>query len=155
MDARSSYRETAVRGASPVRLVICLYEQAIEDLRQAIIALEKGDIEARTRGINHALMVIAQLQGSLDIKRGGEVAKNLARFYGLLRSGLVEAQMKQSTRILKQQISQLVVVHEAWLEVERIAAAPKTQVAESAPLKPERPSPEMSSPGIPTAGWNA
>ena len=34
MDARSSYREVAVRGASPVRLVICLYEQAIEDLRR-------------------------------------------------------------------------------------------------------------------------
>ena len=56
-----------------MRLVICLYEQAIEDLRCAVIALEKGDIEARTRGINHALTVIAQLQGSLDMERGGEV----------------------------------------------------------------------------------
>ena len=150
MDARSSYREAAVRGASPVRLVICLYEQAIEDLRQAVIALEKGDIETRTRGINHALMVIAQLQGSLDMERGGEVAKNLARFYGVVRAGLNEAQMKQSARILEQQISQLVVVYEAWLEVERATTTPKPFSAESAPRKAEIPSSEISG-----ANWNA
>ena len=122
MDARSSYREASVRGASPVRLVISLYEQAIEDLRRAVIAMETGAIETRTREINHALKVIAQLQGSLDMEHGGEVARNLAKFYGLLRSALTEAQMKQSARILEQQISQLVVVHEAWLEVERATA---------------------------------
>jgi flagellar secretion chaperone FliS len=149
MDARSSYREATVRGASPVRLVICLYEQAIEDLRQAVLALEKGDIEARTRGINHALMVIAQLQGSLDMERGGEVAINLARFYGLLRAGLIEAQMKQSGRILQQQISQLALVHEAWLEVERIVGTPRPTDAASAPYKPDIPQ------EIPGADWNA
>jgi flagellar protein FliS len=122
MDAKFSYREAAVRGASPIRLVICLYEQAIEDLRRAVLALEKGDVAARTREINHALKVIGQLQGSLDMERGGEVAKNLVSFYGALRAGLNEAQARQSSRILEQQISQLATVHEAWLEVERVTA---------------------------------
>ncbi len=150
MDARSSYREAAVRGASPVRLVICLYEQAIEDLRLAVIAVEKGDIEARTRGINHALMVIAQLQGSLDMERGGEVAGNLARFYSLVRAGLCEAQMKQSGRILEQQISQLVVLHEAWLEVERATAAQTPIPAGLAHAGPSPPSRER-----PFSDWKA
>jgi flagellar protein FliS len=150
MDAKTSYREVAVRGASPVRLVICLYEQAIEDLRRAVIALEKGDIEARTRGINHALMVIAQLQGSLDMERGGDVARNLEGFYRLLRAGLIEAQVKQSARILEQQISQLAIVHEAWLEVERATAAPTLQSAGLAPAAPSTPSRET-----PFADWNA
>jgi flagellar secretion chaperone FliS len=150
MDARSSYREAAVRGASPVRLVICLYEQAIEDLRRAVIAQEKGDIEARTRGINHALTVIAQLQGSLDMEHGGEVAKNLARFYSLVRAGLTEAQAMQSTRVLEQQSSQLAIVHEAWLEVERATAAPMPQSAGPAQAGPSTPSREN-----PFADWNA
>jgi flagellar secretion chaperone FliS len=153
MDARSSYREAAVRGASPVGLVICLYEQAIEDLRQAVIALEKNDIEARTRGINHALMVIAQLQGSLDMERGGEVARNLARFYSVVRAGLNEAQMKQSARILEQQISQLVTVHEAWLEVERATATPQPLPAEPTLPKPAILSTETSE--APLVEWNA
>ena len=148
MDARSSYRETAARGASPVRLVICLYEQAIEDLRCAVIAMEKGDIETRTRGINHALTVIAQLQGTLDMERGGDVARNLARFYSLVRAGLAEAQVTQSTRILEQQISQLATVHEAWLEVERVTAAP-------APTQAVQVKPKTSSPEISLVEWNA
>lgn len=119
MDAKLSYREAAVRGAGPIRLVICLYEQAIEDLRRAVIALEKGDIATRTNEINHAIKVIGQLQGSLDMERGGEVSRNLERFYNTLRSGLTEAQIKQSAKLLEQQISQLAIVHEAWLEVER------------------------------------
>jgi len=130
--------------------VICLYEQAIEDLRRAVIALEKGDIEGRTRGINHALMVIAQLQGSLDMERGGEVARNLERFYSTVRSGLVEAQLKQSGRILEQQISQLATVHEAWLEVELATAAPKPLANEPAQITSE-----VSSLGTSLPGWNA
>lgn len=152
MDARSSYRESAVRGASPVRLVICLYEQAIEDLRRAVIALEKGDIEARTRGINHALKVIAQLQGSIDMEHGGEVARNLERFYNGVRAGLTEAHVKQSTRILEQQISQLAIVHEAWLEVERATSMPMTKSTEPAQGGL---STSTSSQGTPFADWNA
>jgi flagellar protein FliS len=150
MDARSSYREAAVRGANPVRLVICLYEQAIEDLRRAVIAQEKGDIEARTRGINHALTVIAQLQGSLDMEHGGDVATNLALFYNLVRLGLTQAQVMQSIRILEQQISQLATVHEAWLEVERATAAPMPLSAGPTQAGPSTPSRETS-----FADWNA
>src|SRR5258708_38971338 len=142
MDARSSYREAAVRGASPVRLVICLYEQAIEDLRCAVIAMEKGDIETRTRGINHALTVIAQLQGTLDMERGGDVPRNLARFYSLVRAGVAEAEVTQSTRILEQQISQLATVHEPWLQEEGVTAAPAPTHA--AQVKPKTSSPETS-----------
>jgi flagellar secretion chaperone FliS len=123
MDARSSYRESAVRGANPVQLVIFLYEQAIEDLRRAIVALRRSDIEARTRAINHALVVIGHLQGSLDLERGGAVAQNLVTFYNLMRGSLVQAQLEQSAIILEQQIGYLVFLHEAWLEVERRTSA--------------------------------
>jgi len=133
-----------------VRLVICLYEQAIEDLRRAVIAQEKGDIEARTRGINHALLVISHLQGSLDMERGGEVAANLARFYNVVRAGLAEAHVKQSIRMLEQQISQLATVHEAWLEVERATTAPLPQSAGLAEAGPSTPSRETS-----LTDWNA
>jgi flagellar secretion chaperone FliS len=150
MQAKTSYREAAVRGASPVQLVICLYEQAIEDLRRAILAQEKGDIEARTRRINHALMVLGQLQGTLDKQRGGEVALSLERFYTAVRAGLIEAQLMQSTRILEQQILQLAIVHEAWLEVERAMVVAKPPSAE-----PAQPLPEASSLEIHSANWNA
>jgi flagellar protein FliS len=150
MDARFSYREAAVRGASPVRLVICLYEQAIEDLRRAVIAQEKGSIEARTREINHALIVIAQLQGSLDMERGGEVALNLGRFYSTVRTGLCEAQVQQSTRLIERQLSQLVTVYEAWLEVERATNLSSTSSTDRSPGGSDQ-----LPPAIFATNWNA
>jgi len=108
-----------VRGASPVRLVICLYEQAIEDLRRASAAHNRGHIEERTRHINHAILVLGHLQSSLDMDQGGQVAANLERFYNQVRNGLIEAQRRQSAAALENQITLLMVVYEAWCEVER------------------------------------
>jgi len=149
MDAKTYYREAAARGASPVRLVLCLYEQAIEDLRRGVVAMDKGKIEARTSHINHALLVIAQLEGTLDMKRGGEVARNLAKFYAVVRRGLIEAQQKQSAQILEQQIAQLSTVHEAWIEVERATDTPTRST------EPRQVGPARSSPSTATADWSA
>jgi flagellar protein FliS len=119
MNPGLTYRESTAAGASPVRLVILLYEQAIEDLRRAIGAQARGDIEGRTREINHALLVIGHLQATLDGDQGGQVAQNLERFYGQVRAGLTEAQFRQSAAALEQQVAHLTVVHDAWCEVEK------------------------------------
>jgi flagellar protein FliS len=119
MNAQLSYREAAVRGASPVGLVILLYEQMIEDLRRALAAFQRGDVETRTREINHAILVIGHLQATLDKNQGGQVAVNLERFYSQVRTGLVQAQCQQSAAVLEQQISHLMLVREAWCKAER------------------------------------
>jgi len=131
MHAGLSYRESAAAGASPVRLVILLYEQAIEDLRRALAAHRRADIEARTREIDHALLVIGHLQATLDKEKGGKVAENLGRFYDQLRAGLIDAQCRQSATAIEQQISQIMLVHEAWCEVEK-AVAPAATSSENA-----------------------
>lgn len=119
MDPRHSYRQAAGQGASGVRLVILLYEQIIQDLGRAVKAIEQNDIERRTREINHALTVIGHLQGTLDLERGGTVARNLARFYTSVRAGLVAAHARVSRQILQQQITYLLEVREAWTEADR------------------------------------
>jgi len=127
MNPGLSYRETAVAGANPVRLVVLLYEQAMEDLRRALAAHSRGDIEGRTREINHALLVIGYLQATLDKDQGGKVAQNLERFYEQLRAGLLEAQCKQSADVLERQVSHLMQVYEAWRDVEKALAPPAAQ----------------------------
>jgi flagellar secretion chaperone FliS len=119
MNPRISYREAVVQGGSPLRLVILLYEQAIEDLRRALAAHARGDIEARTREIKHAILVIGHLQSSLDKPRGGKVSLNLERFYRQVRADLLDAQCRQSSATLEKQILLLMQVREAWCEVER------------------------------------
>src|SRR5882724_11508362 len=119
MDPGSAYREGAVRGASGAALVVSLYEQAIQDLRRAVAAIEQGDIALRTKHINHAISVIGHLQSTLDRELGGEVSRNLDLYYCSVRRRLIDAHVAASREILYQQITHLLSVREAWIEVER------------------------------------
>src|SRR5579884_955682 len=100
VDPKREYREAAVRNATPVRLILMLYEAAIEDLRRISAAMQDHDVQRRTNEVHHFLRVLNQLQGSLDMERGGEVAANLDRYYGLVRSQLLHAEMNNSTHIV-------------------------------------------------------
>jgi flagellar protein FliS len=131
---RTAYRENDVRGATAVRLVVLLYEQLVQDLRQALQAIEQNDIELRTKRINHAILVIGHLQSPLDFANGGKVAQDLDHFYNVLRQKLVQVQFHPSQAGLSQQITDLLAVREAWTEVERaekslVATAVTTAVA--------------------------
>ena len=132
-DASSAYRVNASHSAGPVRLVIMLYEQLIKDLQRALTAMDKKNIEARTFELNHAISVVGQLQGTLDKEEGGEVAQYLDRFYWQLRVALMEAQIRISPEILHKQITHLLELREAWVEVERVN---QESLQQSMPNKP-------------------
>jgi flagellar protein FliS len=71
VEAKLAYRENAVRGASAIELVVILFDVAIDDMRRAASAIQTGDIEERAKAIRHAILVLQQLQGTLDFERGG------------------------------------------------------------------------------------
>jgi flagellar protein FliS len=131
MDANLSYRTSSSRASSAVGLVILLYEQLVQDLRRALTALDSGTVETRTFELGHALEVVGQLQGRLDMQAGGEVAHNLDRFYSALSAGILDAQVKCSKPRLDGLIDDVLSVREAWLEVERkmLEATPGTEPA--------------------------
>ena len=131
MDANLSYRTSSSRASSGVGLVILLYEQLVQDLRRALTALDSGTVETRTFELGHALEVVGQLQGRLDMQAGGEVAHNLDRFYSALSAGILDAQVKCSKPRLDGLIDDVLSVREAWLEVERkmLEATPVTEPA--------------------------
>jgi len=118
MNIQQSYREAAVRGANPVALVVRLYEQLIEDLRQVAIAIEQNDIQRRSDRVKHAILVIGHLQSSLDLVRGGKVAQDLTHFYDVMRQNVVQVQFHPSTGGVAQLITDFIAVRESWIQVE-------------------------------------
>jgi flagellar secretion chaperone FliS len=143
MDPALTYRQSQGQNASPVRLVVLLYEQLIKDLQRALQALEQSHVEERCRAIDHALMVAAELQARLDMEHGGEVARNLERFYEVFRASLLEAQIKRSKAIFQDQIANLLSLREAWLEVEHTT---EPVVSPPAPFSPNGEPPSSTSP---------
>ena len=65
----------------PSRLIVMVYDEAIEQLNIAIGAIEANDIEARYVASEKVAEVLYQLCLSLDLANGGEISENLARLY--------------------------------------------------------------------------
>ncbi len=119
-EAKQMYQDGAVRGATPIDLVVILYDSAIEDMRRAITAMQQGDVETRALKIGHALMVLQQLQGTLDFQRGGKAAQHFEQFYSLVRAKLLEAQMRSSLELMREQIRYFSEVRDCWVQAKRL-----------------------------------
>ncbi|SRR5579884_199911 len=137
---RLAYRQAAVEAATPLGLVVILYDLAIEDFRKGIAAIGAGDVEARTAALQHALSVLEQLQGRLDFEKGGDAAQQLDRFYSMIRGKILEAQIKCSAAVLEGIIGFMADLRSAWKQVEQSSApaAPAVTVNDSA-LLPSNP----------------
>jgi flagellar protein FliS len=118
-----TYRQLSVQGATPVGMVVMLYDGAIAWLQRAITAIEARDIENKVAHLNRALGIIAQLEGTLDFERGGEVAQTLKQFYVHARARVLQANIQNSKEILAALLQQFSTVREAWDQIDHPAPA--------------------------------
>lgn len=128
----STYRNSSISGASPIGLMIALFDRLVADFQRAVAALRKGDIEARCREMNHAALVLARLESWLDSENGGESARDLARFYSYLRVKMLDAAAKQSAEILEAQIGLILHIRSAWQQLDLLPPQELHQFAGSA-----------------------
>jgi flagellar secretion chaperone FliS len=115
-----SYRRLAVEGASPIGLLVALIDQLISDLRQAATALHNNDIEVRCRELNHAALVVGQLESWVDRKNGGDNAELLLRFYSMIRAKMMEASIKKSAQVLEKLIEEMARVRTSWQKLDAV-----------------------------------
>lgn len=113
------YTQGNAHGASPLGLIVALYDTILRDLSRAGEAIEKRDIEKRTFELNHALRVIAELENVLDFEQGGEAAKRLKNFYVVTRGMILEASIKNSREAVNQLWDIFATVRKAWNEAEQ------------------------------------
>jgi flagellar protein FliS len=124
-----SYRKSAIEGASSIGLMIALFDTLVGDFRRAATALRNNDIETRCRELNHATLVLGQLENWVDLKNGGESAATLARFYAYLRAKMMQAAVTQSASLLEAQIDMILHVRSAWQQLDASASSsPEKQV---------------------------
>lgn len=120
------YRQTQVTTVDKGRLIILLYDGAIKFLNQAKDCTDCGDIPGRSSNINRALDIIAELNQSLNMSDGGEIAENLRRLYLFWSDHLIQAKMKKDCRNIDEVIRMLMSLNEAWNEV---VSSPEAQEA--------------------------
>lgn len=122
--AAAAYHTQQIMTASPVRLVAMLYERAIRSLRDAVRAIEAGDIQKRFENIERASEIIVHLAGTLDMDRGGEIAANLSKLYVFMLRRLSEVNLRNDAQAARDVIGLLEPLAESWRELARGASSP-------------------------------
>jgi flagellar secretion chaperone FliS len=121
----AQYRAVSNRGlvvdASPTRLVQIMYEEV---LTQLIIAqgcmtritnnLPLNEIVAKGKAMSKAIRLINQLDGTLDMERGAEIAANLRSLYVYMLARLTLANATLDASIVGEVITLVRKVKSGW-----------------------------------------
>ena len=83
MRGAEAYRQTEARSRSPLELVVMLYEGALRFIGEAREADGTQQLARRATAISKTLAIIGELQSTLDVANGGQVAADLDRLYVL------------------------------------------------------------------------
>jgi flagellar protein FliS len=95
MNAFQVYRQTQAQTAAPGELVVMLYRGAVRFVTTAIAAIEAKDVEAAHTNLVKAQAIVSELLETLDLERGGEIARRLTSIYEYLNQRLVEANIRK------------------------------------------------------------
>lgn len=117
-DPARTYRQLSVQSASPIGLVVLLFNSAIASLHKAERAAEANQIEARVNELNHVLDIVSELRSVLDFERGGDVARQFDLFYRMAEAQILRANIENSTEIIRDLITHFVKVRDAWQQVD-------------------------------------
>jgi flagellar protein FliS len=119
----SNSLEARVLSATPLELVVILYDGAIDAVRAARGHLASGNIRARCRSVSKAVGILIELSQSLNFEAGGDLSKRLAGLYQFMRSNLLEANFRQADDGLAATERLLISLREAWFTVSAQAPA--------------------------------
>jgi flagellar protein FliS len=104
--------------AFPSRLIVILYDEAINSIVAAMDAISRGDIEARFNATKRATEVISELYVSLDMENGGEIAETLASIYGHVIAQMPMLNFTNDVMIADQLINLLRPIRDSWNELD-------------------------------------
>lgn len=78
------YLEADINSITMEKMIVLLYERMIRDLKDAQTAVTAGDRPGMIHHVNHAQLIITELNNALDHTAGGDLAANLEALYEFL-----------------------------------------------------------------------
>ena len=113
----NTYQQANVLTANPLKLVLMCYDGAIGSLKLARDSYLAKDYEAKGRALQKAVDIIDELNATLDMKKGGEIAANLRSLYVFMTRTLIEADLKRDLKVFGEVIHMLEELESSWKQI--------------------------------------
>jgi flagellar protein FliS len=122
--AAQAYLQTHVQSRSPLELVVMLYDGLLRFLGEAGAAIENQSLHSKRESISKALAVLSELQSTLNMEQGGDVAASLDALYTYVNGRVLEASIQNDRGPLDECVRLLRTLREAWSEIASREVAP-------------------------------
>lgn len=134
-----SYQQVATQTAPPGQLVLMLYEGAAKFLERALAGFDIDDPADGNEAINNNIIraqdIIFELNVTLNMNEGGQLATTLRSLYEYMDRRLMEANLKKDRAIVKEILDRVIVLRDAWSQMLNTqAAAPVVDDSKGAAL---------------------
>jgi flagellar protein FliS len=94
-----------------------LYDGALRFVGEARSAAARNDIASRGDAISRAMAIVSELQNTLDVETGGNLAKELDRLYSYINTRLLDVSLKKDIAALDEVQKLLTTLREGWSQV--------------------------------------
>lgn len=124
-----AYRKSTVDTSDNVRLVSLLFDGAVNFLKVARGKMEQRDIAGKGIYLGKVTAIVGELNSSLNMEQGGEIARNLRRLYDFVLDRLLKANLKNDLVALNEAERVLEMLRSGWKEMEMKQAAAQVSTA--------------------------
>ena len=112
------YRKASVAGATPLQLVVMLYDGCLRFMSAGQRAMQEKELFKQNESLQKAKKILAELMSTLDMEKGGEVATNLFSLYTFCYNRLVEANIEDKPEYIDHAIEVMSQLRESWVELD-------------------------------------
>ena len=109
--------QKALDDASPHQLIDLMLSGALERVVSASGSMERNETAEAGESIGKAISIVDSLRVSLDVEKGGDIAKNLGQLYDYIMRRLLEASVSQQPELLSEVAGLLREIKAAWDEI--------------------------------------
>jgi len=113
--------------SSPEKVLLMLYDGAINFSKVAQDRMAKKDIPGKGKYIGKALAIVTTLLDTLNYDIGGEISRNLAQLYLYLIRELTNANLGNDAKSLENAVTLLSHLRDTWTEAVSIVQKERSE----------------------------
>lgn len=102
------YQTSNVTTATPEKLMLMLFDAAIQFLQKAKTAIEQKDYKTRSENIDGARKILRELMRTIDLENGNDVSKSLFRLYNRMAMKLIKANVQRNAPLIDEVLDDFV-----------------------------------------------
>jgi flagellar secretion chaperone FliS len=135
MKAADLYKKAQVQTVDEGKLLLMLYDGALQFIREAEAGASEKNIEKCHNSIIKAQKIISELMISLNLEAGGEIAKNLQALYVFINKQLMLANIRKDEKMIREMREIVQGLRDAFCQIVRPQKAPVGQSVPAGELK--------------------